>query len=233
MAEIYNPEDFVYFVLLPEYLERSSSSFYLSYNDMETGEFINFLSPRGETQRYKFHKAFRTIRIPKKQTALIEVIRNHPLCQASKNSRKIERGGVVSYPDALFKEIKEAEDAKVSINIAKLRNEAMSAVFSIMDNESDIEDLATVLDIKGSGELSHNKVILYAERNPEELLELIKSPDYKSKALAKKALRLGILQKQGLVYVCGETEFGTDFEEVVKSIISNDVKRSILESKIK
>lgn len=229
--EIENPMDFVEFVLLSEYRNRAGSSFVISYTNKEDGEQVIHNGPNGKPLRLKFHKGRRMLRYPIK-SKLVEILRNHPECYGSKNAEKKVIDGKTYYPGALFKEVKENSDALIAVNATKLRTQAMNLVFKIMEDENDASDLAVVLGVKGSGSISDSKLLLFAENNPQEIVDVINSPDFKAKALARKALNLNVLQREGIIYCCGDIQFGTEFDDIVKSIVDDKDKFDLLDKKI-
>lgn len=230
-SEIENPMDFVEFVLLSEYRNRAGSSFVLNYTNKEDGEQVVHKGPNGSPLRLKFHKGRRMLRYPIK-SKLVELLRNHPECYGSKNCEKKVIDGKTFYPNALFKEVKENSDAKIAVDATRIRTEAMNLVFEVMEDENKASDLAAVLGIKSSGSISDSKLLLYAENNPQEMIDTIKSPEFKAKAVAKRAIELDVLQREGIVYCVGDIQFGTEFDDIVKSIIDDKDKFELLEKKL-
>jgi len=204
----------------------------LDYTDVTTGKRIVLNGPNGDPLRLKFDKSRRTLRYPKANKKMLSMLRDHPQCYGSKNAYTTESEGKTFYPDALFKEIKENEDAKISVDASKTRFDAMNLVFKVIEDEDKAEDLAVVLGVSGSGEISHNKLLLYAEKNPEELIRTVKSPDFKARALARKGLNLDVLQKKGIIYCIGDVEYGIEFDDIVKSIVEDRDRMELVKSKL-
>lgn len=227
-----NPDDFVYFVVLQDYADRATNSFIIDYYDRKKGDDVVVRDRKGNPLRYKFTRSTRYIRVPIKREDEIEAIRNHPECLGSPNGTYRNIEGKDVHLNALFKEINEDKDASVAIDAAILRTDAMNKAIELIRDEVDADNAMLVLGIASTGQSGHHKLMVYAQNNPEQFLEIINSGDFKAKALVKKAISLDVLQRDGVIYKAAELEYGVDEEEVLKTVLTDRDKRDYLLSKV-
>lgn len=227
----FNPNEFIYFVLLPDFINRASNGFILDYQDVKEGD-VTYKDRKGYPARYKFTKSQRMIRIPAFKKEEIEAIRNHPQCQGSRNGIFRTVGKENVQLNALFKEMNENKDAAVILDIARLRAQAVNKAFELMGDENEAYNAQLVLGIKRRGDLGSSDMVQYAQNNPKEFLDQVNSADFKARALARKAIDLDVIQKEGHLYKASELDYGIDFDEIVKTILSDKDKREFLERKL-
>lgn len=227
-----NPNKYVYFTILPQFVNRASSGFSLSYFDSEKGKHVQALDPRGAVVRYKFNKSKRMLRIHKGQEDVIDLIRNHPECEGSPNGQYREINGKLVHLDATFKEMNSDKDADVVISAAKLRAEALQLSVELMNEPEKAEMVATILNINTTGKSSFAGLMTYAEGNPKEFLSVAKADDIEYRGLIKKAINTGVLERRGVTYFIGTIEFGIEEDDMLKSILTDKDKYTLLYRKV-
>lgn len=228
----FKPNKYVYFTLLSDFINRASNGFILRYTDESTGNEFLYEGERGNPKRYSFNKTIRTLRIPAANKELVEAIRNHPECQDSPNGTYRKIGNENIHVNALFKMLDEEGDAKLAIDGFALRKEANDLAFELMKDQNAALDAQIVLGINKSGDLGNHDMLQYANTDPGSFIKQIKSIDFKSRALVKRAIAENIIYKDGVVYRAGELEFGVDLEEAISIAVKDEIKRSYLERKV-
>lgn len=229
----FNPSDFVYFVLLSEYMGRASTGIVLSYFDNETGEDITIKDNRGAAMKYKFTPAHRSVRIPAKRKAELEAMRKHPECAGSPNGYYKMVNGEKVQLNAVFKELNEASDANIILSAAKLRAEAVTQAVALIKDEDKADNIAFILGVIGnSNPITHSNLLLYAERNPQMFLETLKQPDVEARGLILKAINKEIIKKKGAYYSIDDVVFGVDLEDAIKAYVKDESKRVLLKKRL-
>lgn len=227
-----NPDHFVFFSLRPEFVNRASNSFVLNYYDYESGRPVDIKDNRGNTKRYKFSRSHRMIRIPKSNTVEIDAIKNHPQCEDSPNGVYQNIEGSEVQLNALFREVNSDKDAGVVIDAAMLRSGALHSAVELLKDETKSEEVALVLGISASGKASYASILTYAERNPQDFLDTVNSPDIEARGLVAKAIKNRVLVKKGISLFLGDIEFGVDSTEAVKAVKSDHEKFRVLYRKV-
>ena len=236
MNRDFNPEDFVYFVLESGFINRASNSFVLDYFDSNIGDQFTLTerkSGQEMVKRFKFDRAHRNIRIPKRNETLLDAIRNHPLCAGSRNGTYIKDDkGEKKQVNVLFKELNNDKDAEVMITASELKAKALNKAVEISKSPEEAEYICLSLGLKAEGKQSHAHLLLFAEKEPTKFLEVVDSKDTKARGLVKKGINKGIFERKGVMYFVDDVEFGVDFEDVISTIIKDEDKRTLLFKKI-
>jgi hypothetical protein len=229
----FNPNDFVYFVLLSEYMGRASTGITLSYYDAATGEDVRVLDNRGKPLKYKFTPAHRAVRIPAKRTAELNAMRNHPECHGSPNGYYKDINGQRKQINVVFKELNESADADIVLSAAKLRAEAVTKAVELIKDEDKADNIAFILSVIGqSNPITHSNLLLYAERNPQIFLDAISQPDVDARANIIKGIKKEVITRKGAYYAIGDVVFGVDLEDAIKTYIQDESKRLLLKKKL-
>lgn len=227
-----DPEKFVHFALLRNYVNQASQSFVVDYLDNDGNRVVQADPKRGGApMRVTFNRLQRKFIIPKAQVNTIEKIRNHPQCMGSPNGTyAVDDAGEEVHVNAVFTEINEDKDATHSISATKMMNNALNKAFEVFEDEVLTEDLAIVLGIKGKGSVARDKVLMYAQNNPKHFLEVSGSHELRARALATKAFDLDLLHRNSVgEYSFGELAFGYDKEDVVSALLKGKDKFNIIE----
>lgn len=229
----FDPNDFVYFVLLSEFINRASTGIVLAYYDAQSGQNVSVNDNRGYTVKYKFTPSHRMVRIPSKRKEEVDAMRNHPDCYGSPNGyyRTIE--GKKIQVNAVFKELNEDADADIVVNAAKQRGEALNKAVSLISDEVTANNVALILGIQGtSSARTQANLLSFAERNPQAFLETLNQPDVEARGNVLKAMSMNILNKKGAYYVIEDVVYGVDTEECTLNYIKDEGKRTLLKKRL-
>jgi len=221
----FNPEDYVYFVLIDPMRGSYSCNGYVD-SEGEDRYVQDGVNKDGSVKKYrfKFSARNRKIWIHKKFKEKIEFLENHPLCQDSPNS----------YGKPLFKKLDEESDAKIAIDHAVKRKEASDLALSLKGN--DLEEIATLIGSNASGmEMKRHHVISYAENNPMDFLSMMNDSSRVAKSIFKKALQLNVIKRKGFIFMYEDTALGhyTDEDKVISKLIKEDDLLTVIKEAIK
>jgi hypothetical protein len=170
----------------------------------------------------------RTLRAPKDRDILVsingdrpkkmklkEFIANSPFTEGSKNLR-----GVPTIK--LFDEVK---DATTGIERKELRLKAGNAALEIRTNPERLAELARMIGcFRDEKDVQLNRVLEFADQDPEQFLKYVESPDTSVASLLKKGVDCGALKKKGKMIMWEKESLGADFDDAVSNLMKDKDK---------
>jgi hypothetical protein len=242
-----NHEDFVYFILEKNTNPAYSFSGYTNQADQMLMQIFKGRKenlrgvPTDIPHRWKFDEAHRSIRVHKNDKSIIptkvydkdgkekmvyiksvDFLRGYPECKDSPNGNG----------QWMFREMKDATDAKLAISAKKIQNEAQTIALNLEGGE--IREMGALYGQFGTdnGIIQHF-LIEKAGAEPQAFLDIYNSPERSAKALLRKAVSLGIVRVKGSLHNWADETLGHNEDAAVAKLIGNDDMLKALRENVK
>jgi hypothetical protein len=200
-----------------------------NYTDIE-GNTLSAFQTLGQT--FNDHKPFwitfsvreRTYRAPKGRDIFVSINGDHPvkmkLADYLKNSPWTE-GSKNLKGDATIKMFDEVKDAKTGVDRRKQRLEAGNIALNLSNDQ--LTQMAQLIGVFSDDKtVQLNRVLEFADQEPEAFLEFYNGADREAKALIKKGLKTGVLKEKGKMIMWDKEMIGADESEAISSLMKNE-----------
>ncbi len=169
-------------------------------------------------RRFAFSYNSRVIRIPNAQTEIIKFLREAPECVDSPNAAVDHSGKSVQ--KFYYKEVNTDKDNEAVVENETRRIQAQSAALALKG--ADLAQIATLCGCLAPEEATQRKKVLdYSGSNPVGFMEMLKSPDVKSKALLRNAVAALVIKKKGFIYMWEDVHLGNDEDQAVQTLMKD------------
>lgn len=147
-----------------------------------------------------------------KEMLLYDYIKGYDRIENSPNQRGV----------ALIKELDEVKDAKLAIDRKKLVAKAATTALGL--DGQDLADMAAMIGVfKNDPDVQKFRVTEFADQNPEAFFEMFDAPDFKVKALVRRAISAGTAKKKGKSIECNG-ELHADEQDLVSALLKDEKK---------
>lgn len=127
---------------------------------------------------------------------------------------------------ALIKELDEVADAKLALS--RKQNAAKAANAALALEGENLSDMAAMIGVfKNDPDVQKFRVTEFADQDPEKFFEIYDSPDFKAKALIRKATNSGVVKKKGRSFEWGG-ELHADEADFVSALLKDEKKLNAL-----
>jgi hypothetical protein len=148
--------------------------------------------------------------VPKKMK-LKDYLMNSPFTAESPNLRGV----------AKIKLFDEAKDAKVGVDRRTLRIQAGNLALNLSQQE--LQEMAQLIGVfQDDMMVQKNRVLEFADQEPEAFMEIYNSGDREAKSLIKKGLSSGVLKKKGKMVVWENETLGADEEAAISRLMKEE-----------
>jgi len=152
-----------------------------------------------------------------KQILLKKYIEESPYCQGSPNSDGAP----------IFKLVDDAKDSGMLLDRKRIVNKATSLALEMTDLE--IAKLAPMIGITSDDTTIQRRFVTeYAERFPEEFLELAKDPSTELKSVIRKGVQIGKVKKKGTALEFDGKIYADEDDFVAVLLKENLLKQALL-----
>lgn len=130
----------------------------------------------------------------------------------------------------LFKELDEVKDAKLALSRKELVVKASNKALELKGAE--LEDMAALIGVfVQDPDVQKFRVVEFADQDPQMFLDILNSPDFKVKALVRKATKSGTaLQKGKTVEWAGQ--LFADESDFISALLKDEKKLNALEKQV-
>jgi hypothetical protein len=234
MSKQFNTNKFKYFVLNAEISAKGGSINFRTYTDHAnalgkgTGvgvQYIEGVDDKGRARGkwFELSQSRRTfiVREGQKDTqgiSMYDFLKNSPDCEGSPNAQPNSK--------PLYREMNEAQDAKVALSSSQNRIKAAASALDI-DPETMIELAAHIGYFESADELMRHRVVEWAEKRPEDYFAILNSGDRRIRALIRKGISDGLLTMKGPVIHWNTTVLGNNEDAAVAKLVA---EKSILQA---
>lgn len=147
-----------------------------------------------------------------KKMKLKDYLLNSPFTAESPNLRG----------EPLIKLFDEVKDAKTAIDRREHRLKAGNLALGLTVEET--TQMAQLIGVFNDDKLvQKNRVLEYADQEPDEFINLYNSPDREARSLVRKGLASGVLKLKGKMVVWESTTLGADIDDAVSKLLQDKV----------
>lgn len=176
-----------------------------------------------EKYRFKFNTNNRVLRIPNAQKEKIAFLKNAPWCEGSPNAGVDQK--------FYYKEVNTEKDAATVVENEGIRIGAQSKALSLKGQ--DLADIALLCGTYSPSEsIQRKRVLDYSGSNPSGFIAMIESPDFKTRALLRRAISKSVITKKGFLFMWGDEHLGNDEDAVVQRLMKDKAIYKAVDEKI-
>jgi hypothetical protein len=144
---------------------------------------------------------------------LVEYLANSPWTEGSPNLRG----------EPTIKRFDEVKDAKTGVDRRKRRLEAGNIALNLSAEQ--MTQMAQLIGVFSDDKtVQMNRVLEFADQDPETFMEFYGSADREAKALVKKGLKTGVLKTKGKMVMWDKDMVGADEAEAISNLMKDKEK---------
>jgi hypothetical protein len=153
---------------------------------------------------------------------LADYLKNSPWTEGSPNLRG----------SATIKMFDEVKDAKTGVDRRKRRLEAGNIAVNLSPVQ--LTEMAQLIGVFSDDKtVQMNRVLEFADQEPETFLEFYNSADREAKAVIKKGLKTGVLKTKGKMVMWEKDMVGADEAEAIANLMKSPEKLEAIKLNIK
>jgi hypothetical protein len=187
---------------------RTGSLTVRDYTDVKTGKLREFLDMNGNKRVMMITKNFKLDLSDANDRLYYDHLKDHPLYTLS------------TTPAIVIKD--QFQDSIIEVD---QQEEAISAKSIIMQlNETQVRDFARMLGVKAPAKTSaiviKNEIYKMCDKNPSHVIKMWNHPQKDTHILVRKAIDLGVLEKEGHFFKLNDIKLGTSADEIILYIMN-------------
>lgn len=133
--------------------------------------------------------------------------------------------------EATIKKFDEVKDAKVGVDRRKRRLEAGNIALNLAPDQ--MAQMAQLIGVFSDDKnVQMNRVLEFADQDPEAFLEFYNSADREVKAVVKKGLKTGVLKNKGKMIMWDKDMVGADEADAVSNLLKDQTKLDAIKKNI-
>lgn len=231
---MFNHENYFQFIQIKP--TQGDQSF-ISYSDRDGNTYKGIASIDQHGNKRPFvvtwsarNRIYRGVKTKKIMVEVNGKIKEMPLYDYIKGYDRIENSPNLR-GQPLIKELDEVKDAKLAISRKTLVAKAATTALGL--EGQDLTDMAALIGVfKNDPDVQKFRVTEFADQDPEAFFELYNAPDFKVKALVRRAISAGVAKKKGRSIEWGG-ELHADEQDLVSALLKDEKRMKALESQTK